>query len=973
MAMFAPILNSSQPAFNYQTSDYNINYIIPDKVSNKDIKHIGIRVIQQNNNANVVNTSLYPDGIIYKNINTDSFIGKNQSIPINFNDLIKGHWKQDTYYKVQLRFGLNPIWTEDFFSWKEEQNKNSAFSEWSTVMVLKAIIPPKVKLSNKEKQSHTGIQIIGTENREFDSNPLFEGTYFSQGDETVSHYSFSLYKNNELIEETGWLLHDTVNDIRYSKEDGVTSGDQHRFKTSLLYNPNAPITYSVVYQIKTFNLYEAASDLYSFQLAIQQPNPSLQNVMKFEFESDNEEGLVSLWLKSKNDKDDLNLTGNYILSRTSEKSNFLLWEDIKYFNWTLEKFKGSGEIVFKDYTIESGIQYKYAIQNQNAVGIRTERYVATDIYKNQGENAQVDFQYAYLYSNGIQLKLKYDSKMGSFKRTVQASKQDTLGSQYPIIMRNAVTNYAEFPVTGLISLHADEAQNFFKLRADNKETDGYYYKNELVIPKRKLQDNYRRTQTEQTANNKQDFIGYSFDTNQTDNNYFIERIYREKVEEFLNDGGYKLYKSPTAGNFIVGLINVSLTPNEQLGKMIQSFNSTAYEIAQNIYDNIVKYGIENRGELEALSTNSFYVVGQINPLQINWDGTKNLIPLISDGIAQQQIDDLNKDLYKFAFKNLSAIWFEPFPQTELTSEINNLNSQINKLKAEGIDNTKTLEDQVKRYEIVRENLRKAPVPARLGIYLNKSNTKENAKQVYLGYNQKYNLSELNYQNEKNEPVTDWTNGYISIIPFGDYEYPMLLNYIAEVQLVENIEAVVTGVVSATAYGQVGGLFLDMNDPNQKNFYEMQNSMLEINDSTLTQGLPISLYDTLDIGKVIEKEIKTNVGNMYIKLKNLTDITSEEFFTVFLEEEHAFTNEEGNVILKILGYEALEIEADKGTVLNIINVYGDKQQIVIGPTARYTLKFVELENLQDIELTGTAQCLVNYYAQVKIEEKGVANQ
>ena len=50
-------------------------------------------------------------------------------------------------------------------------------------------------------------------------------------------------------------------------------------------------------------------------------------------------------------------------------------------------------------------------------------------------------------------------------------------------------------------------------------------------------------------------------TSLSSENFLIERIFREKVEEFLNDGEPKLFKSPSEGNIIVSLMNVSLTPN----------------------------------------------------------------------------------------------------------------------------------------------------------------------------------------------------------------------------------------------------------------------------------------------------------------------------------------------------------------------------------------------------------------------------
>jgi len=128
-----------------------------------------------------------------------------------------------------------------------------------------------------------------------------------------------------------------------------------------------------------------------------------------------------------------------------------------------------------------------------------------------------------------------------------ASKQDTLGGKYPIILKNGIANYAEFPVGGLITLHSDENKNFFV-----EKDDGYYYNDELIIPI----DRYRGTLTTTHGRWKTDENGefvldengnkireimtdasysnsYLFNTNLTDENIYIERKFREKVIEFL--------------------------------------------------------------------------------------------------------------------------------------------------------------------------------------------------------------------------------------------------------------------------------------------------------------------------------------------------------------------------------------------------------------------------------------------------------
>jgi hypothetical protein len=87
-----------------------------------------------------------------------------------------------------------------------------------------------------------------------------------------------------------------------------------------------------------------------------------------------------------------------------------------------------------------------------------------------------------------------------------------------------------------------------------------------------------------------------FNNNLTDNNFFMEKVFRDKVEEFLNDGGYKLYKSATEGNIIVTLMNVSLKPVESLGRMLFEFSATAYEVLEFNLDNLNEYGLIEIGD-----------------------------------------------------------------------------------------------------------------------------------------------------------------------------------------------------------------------------------------------------------------------------------------------------------------------------------------------------------------------------------------
>nr|DAG21681.1 MAG TPA: hypothetical protein [Caudoviricetes sp.] len=60
--------------------------------------------------------------------------------------------------------------------------------------------------------------------------------------------------------------------------------------------------------------------------------------------------------------------------------------------------------------------------------------------------------------------------------------------------------------------------------------------------------------------------------------------------DWLENGKPKLFRSPGEGNYIVRLLNNSLSPNDTLGRMLHTFSCTAYEIADYTYENLLKYG-----------------------------------------------------------------------------------------------------------------------------------------------------------------------------------------------------------------------------------------------------------------------------------------------------------------------------------------------------------------------------------------------
>ena len=186
------------------------------------------------------------------------------------------------------------------------------------------------------------------------------------------------------------------------------------------------------------------------------------------------------------------------------------------------------ELVIKlnDFSIQHGTPYKYSIRTFSSARVISEEIIPY-------------FEDTFLTDKNRQLKICFNPKVSSFKDTILEQKTDTIGGQYPFIFRNGQVRYKEIPISGLISYLADEEQRFVS-------------KDDLGVT---------------------DCV-----TNLTDENIAVERKFKLEVLNWLTNGEPKLFRSPTEGNYNIRLMNVSLSPNDTLGRMIHTFSATGYEI-----------------------------------------------------------------------------------------------------------------------------------------------------------------------------------------------------------------------------------------------------------------------------------------------------------------------------------------------------------------------------------------------------------
>lgn len=366
-----------------------------------------------------------------------------------------------------------------------------------------------------------GLKAEGTNN----FNGSYQGLYSNDDiTEKVYKYQFTIYDSQgNVLDTSGEMIHNSATDISGSQSYDIWEPSFIETKNEIYY-----ITYSVT----TVNNLELTS--YKYQLSTL-PTYDIDILVQLNTVADNDNGRVEVELTIGQEQETLEMQGTFVLLRSSEFSNFTHWEQLDSFKLNSQIIVGGRTFkIFTDYTVEHGVAYKYALQYCNPYNVHSNLILAKD-------EINLTFEDILLYDGERQLKLRFNPKVSSFKDTILETKTDTIGGKYPTFYRNGKVQYKEFPISALISMLMD----------DNKEFLSY-------------------------TNTDKD---YDFDTNLTSINYDKERNFKLEVLKWLNNGKPKLYRSAPEGNYIVRLMNINLTPNDTLGRMLHSFSGTAYEIA----------------------------------------------------------------------------------------------------------------------------------------------------------------------------------------------------------------------------------------------------------------------------------------------------------------------------------------------------------------------------------------------------------
>lgn len=553
--LYPAVVSTYMPAF-VRTSACRVYFSLSIYNNVDEIKNVQVIINNQNTNLSALDPKLYPAGIKITELQVDyGAIGDDKYfISIAPEDLKTKEFELNQFYKVQFRFtgkGAENLTDQTkIASWLV--NNQRYFSEWSRVSLIKGIEKPKIYLRGFEDiNDENTLTVFTSEMIEFVGKMSFEKNENIEK-EYLKSYSIKIYKLPEesTVYDSGEIFTNIYNpnEINYTLKAALEDGANYRIRL----------------KYKTVNEYENSVS-YLFTI-IQNTIDALNATIKAKIEKDFGRAKI-----------DINATiseiffGNLTIRRTSSRSNFTIWEDIH------QVVIANGEILnytWYDYTIESGVWYKYCAQRRNSKGDRGAiiniRYPIMDIFDDM-----------FLAREGMQIRLKYDPGVSSFRRNLLESKTDTLGSKYPFIRRNGNVNYRQFPITGLITSFCDEEGIFL-----NK---GNIYGESMI--------HYQDYNEENNITEYQDYI--------------YEREFREKVMDFLYANTVKLFKSTTEGNIVVRLMDINFTPNQTLGRMIYSFSANAYEIDENTLESYDKYGIQKIGDYSRILKSDFSYVGQL--------------------------------------------------------------------------------------------------------------------------------------------------------------------------------------------------------------------------------------------------------------------------------------------------------------------------------------------------------------------------
>lgn len=620
--LLPPLIDSAIPSKVTSNGRGSIRiYFSVNNVSNIDIGSLNIRIkIYRQDGVSVLNSKnkLILNDIYYgRHISYDA---NKQSYYVTLNsssfDSVYIFSDEKKYtgfipgwvYKIQIGLTPKANFTKKDFDLANWVRINSPrFSEWSTICYYKPIAPMVLKIPVFGYDSSKEVDAASSEKIYTIDDTNFAGTLRNQYIESKEEFKtirLSLYDSNEeLLKDSGYIYNTNQNvgyfdyDFRIDFERFEQYTLQIHYETDNGYTGEKKFNFKILdFKVKTPDK-ESVHTIESAGSEVDMSGTS--------FEDEEEEGRIGLKLYA---TDSTPRFENICIVRSSELDNYKYWEDIKII--TLKNQSVNDLDMIYDYTVESGINYRYGIQCIDRKGRRS-------AIVSQGDQIKVKrvFEHSYLLGEGgVQLKLPFNTTLTNYKSQIYDSKTDSIGGKYPIITRNANVNYRIFSISTLVSYNMDEKNTFISADLGKEQfTREYDFLNDETCIDSEGKEHHHKMTEESPQFEDWTIKGYTGQNNDIIfDEYTYERLFREKVLDFLQDGKPKLFKSVTEGNIIVRITDVMSNPEKSLYRKIYNVNMSMNEIDDNTLKNYLKYGFYDPGFYSSSFETEKYYLGQVN-------------------------------------------------------------------------------------------------------------------------------------------------------------------------------------------------------------------------------------------------------------------------------------------------------------------------------------------------------------------------
>lgn len=239
----------------------------------------------------------------------------------------------------------------------------------------------------------------------------------------------------------------------------------------------------------------------------------------------------------------------------------LKWEEV-----TRLKASSMQEAVLYDYFVENGNYYRYALQPILANGMKgaiTIFYDTVSTFEGFWLLGEDDMQFSFIY-NG---------KIGEIKHNKPIDIIETISGQYPYFVGASDLNYRTFQFSGTLTYH----QDVHKLLTS--DTYSAAISPDPTIPISYVELKY----------GDEMLLNYKNDLEEMQDGMVMQRVWRDKILKWLNDGKPKILKSEAQGDMLVMIRDVQVTPIESLFGLVSDFQCQMTEIGHVDEKTLQKY------------------------------------------------------------------------------------------------------------------------------------------------------------------------------------------------------------------------------------------------------------------------------------------------------------------------------------------------------------------------------------------------